>query len=402
MESQLSSREGSQDDGGGTARKLHVMPVSLHDGQDDGGGTGAVSADLAALQVEDADEGENGETTPQKYDVMCMPADYTLGELYDMWKRGTITIPKFQRGYVWTPKQASRLIESFMMDLPVPPVFLMTDKEENSLVIDGMQRLLTVFYFFDGRYGKNRWQEPSREFRIVGINKGNEIYGKLFEDLPEHVQKELKSQVLRSILIRQLSPDAGGTVAYHIFERLNAGGTALSEQEIRNCVYPGRLNDLLHDINGDKDWRKILGKPKPDPRMGDMQLALRCMALARSGDRYREPMKDFLSRFMHDMRNTTDDVIQQEKERFGEVCRSIVDRLGERPFHNPCGALKAPLLDAVFVAFARNAGDIPEDIKKRVEDLKESAPYASPSRESSADASAVGNRLEMASKVLFG
>ena len=405
MESQLSSRERSQDDGGGTARKLHVMPVSLRlpEGpQDDVGGAGAVSADLAVLQVEDADEGENGETTPQKYDVMCMPADYTLGELYDMWKRGIITMPKFQRGYMWTPKQASRLIESFMMDLPVPPVFLMTDKEENSLVIDGMQRLLTVFYFFDGRYGRSRWQEPSREFRIVGINKSNEIYGKRFEDLPEHVQKELKSQVLRSILIRQLSPDARGTVAYHIFERLNAGGTALSEQEIRNCVYSGKLNDLLHDINGDKDWRKILGKPKPDPRMGDMQLALRCMALARSGDRYREPMKDFLSRFMHDMRNPPDDVIQQEKERFGEVCKSIVDRLGERPFHNPRGALRAPLLDAVFVAFARNAGDIPEDIKKRVEDLKESAPYASPSRESSADASAVGNRLEMASKVLFG
>lgn len=130
-----------QDDAGGTASKLHILPVDLHlhEGpQDDVGGTGGVSADSVALQVEDADEGKNSETTPRKYDIMCMPADYTLGELYDMWKRGIITIPKFQRGYVWTPKQASRLIESFIMDLPVPPVFLMTDKEENSLVIDGM------------------------------------------------------------------------------------------------------------------------------------------------------------------------------------------------------------------------------------------------------------------------
>ncbi len=335
---------------------------------------------------------------------MYMPSDYTLGELYDMWKKNAITVPEFQRGYVWTPAQASRLIESFWMDLPVPPVFLMMDKEENALVIDGMQRLLTIFYFFDGWYGKRGHQESRQEFKIVGISKDNEIYGKRFDDLPEYIQKELKNQLLRAILIRQNPPvtgSANGTAIYHIFERLNMGGTALSEQEIRNCIYTGKLNDLLHDVNSDKDWRKIMGKAYPDSRMNDLQLALRCIALVHCSDRYRKPMKDFLSGFMHDMRNPTDVFILQEKDRFGNVCRDIVDHLGERPFHNSRGALKSTLLDAVFVAFAHNDSHAPIDIKERFESLKRGPLFASHSG-ASTDTSAVGGRLEIARKVMFG
>ena len=167
-------------------------------------------------------------------------------------------------------------------------------------------------------------------------------------------------------------------------------------------MYSGKLNDLLHDVNGDKDWRKILGKPDPDPRMSDLQLALRCMALAHRGDRYRKPMKDFLSGFMDDMRNPADDFILREKERFGNVCRSIVDHLGERPFHSPRGALRAPLLDSVFVAFANNAGDIPGDMRGRIESLKKNSLFASSSGAAAADSSAVEKRLGIASRVLFG
>ena len=358
----------------------------------------------AALQIEDVDEDKSSVTTPKKYNVMYMPTDYTLSDLYDMWKKNVITVPEFQRGYVWTHAQASRLIESFWMDLPVPPVFLMMDKEENALVIDGMQRLLTIFYFFDGWYGKRGHQESRQEFRIVGISKDSEIYGKRFDDLSEYIQKELKSQLLRAILIRQDPPDtsdANGTVIYHIFERLNMGGTALSEQEIRNCIYSGKLNDLLHDVNCDKDWRKIIGKPDLDSRMNDLQLVLRCIALVHRSDRYRKPMKDFLSGFMHTMRNPTEGFILREKERFGNVCRDIIDLLGERPFHNSRGVLKATLLDAAFVAFARNDGDAPVDIKERLESLKNDPTFASPSG-ASTDASAVEKRLGVASRVLFG
>lgn len=360
---------------------------------------------LAPIQLDGMDGGESGTSTPKKYDVTWMPVDYTLGELYDMWRKNAITMPEFRREYVWTPVQASRLIESFMMDLPVPPVFMMMDAEDNALVVDGMHRLLTVFYFFDGRYGGGVCQKPTQEFRIVGINKNNEICGKRFNDLPDYIQKELKGQLLRSILIRRNPPENGdidGTVAYHMFERLNASRTGMSEQEIRNSVYSGRLNDLIHDLNGGKDWRKVLGNPRPDPHMHDLQLVLRCMALAHRWNAYRGPMKDFLSNFMHDMRNPPDYFIQRKKELFGDVCRSMIDHLGERPFHNQHGALNVPLLDAVFVAFARSAGDVPSDMKERFEGLKGDAVFAPDSDASAAGAPAVKRRIEITSKILFG
>ena len=112
-------------------------------------------------------------------------------------------------------------------------------------------------------------------------------------------------------------------------------------------------------------------------------------------------MKDFLSGFMHNMRNPTDGFILQEKERFGNVCREIIDHLGERPFHNSRGSLKATLLDAVFVAFAHNDNHAPVDIKERFESLKSDPLFASPSG-ASTDTSAVEGRLEAACKVLFG
>lgn len=360
---------------------------------------------LAPIQIEGMDECEDGVSTPQEYNVTWIPADRTLGELYDLWKKNCISMPEFRRGYAWTPAQASRLIESFMMDLPVPPVFMMLDANDNELVVDGMHRLSTVFYFFDGRYGGGGYLNPSQEFRIVGINKNSEIYGKRFDDLPDYIQKELKGQLLRTILIRRDPPENGdidGTVAYHIFERLNTGRAGMSEQEIRSCAYSGRLNDLIRDLNGGKDWRKVLGISRPDPRMHDLELVLRCMALAHRWNAYRGPMKDFLSDFMHDMRNPPDYFIQWKKELFGDVCRGIVGHLGERPFHNQRGALNAPLLDAVFVAFARSAGDVPGDIKERFESLKKDALFAPAPAASTPSAPAVERRIEAASKVLFG
>ena len=375
--------------------------VGLQDGNEGDAHPCAIGHEGGSLQIEDESKYEEG-TTPSRYGIMYMPADYTLGALYDMWRNGSTTIPEFQRGYVWTPRQASRLIESFAMDLPVPPVFFMMDKDQNALVVDGMQRLLTIFYFFGGRYGKKGWCDSGKEFRIVGISRENEIYGKTFDDLSEPIQKRLKNQVLRTMQMRQTSPNGDATAVYHIFERLNTGGTQLSEQEIRSCVYPGKLNSLLLDVNRDRDWRKILGKPRPDPRMRDIQLALRCMALLHNGSDYRKPMGDFLSRFMNDMRIPADRFIAEEKRRFGDVCGSIVDRLGERPFHNLHGSLKAPLLDAAFVAFARNAGSHPLDMGRRLAALKESPEFASSSSAASADAAAVEGRLATADKILFG
>ena len=100
---------------------------------------------------------------------------------------------------------------------------------------------------------------PKKPFKLKGINKNSPYFDKSFSEFSLEDQRKLKRLVLRAIITEQISPSNDNTSIYHIFERLNTGGTELKEQEIRNCVYHGKLNDLLNKLNEDKYWRLIYG-----------------------------------------------------------------------------------------------------------------------------------------------
>jgi len=143
-------------------------------------------------------------------------------------------------------------------------------------------------------------------FRLSGLSEESPYYNKRFEDLDEKAQRKLKQAVLRAVNIRQLSPVGESTSAYHIFERLNTGGTPLKPQEIRNCVFRGDFNKLLKKHNLDPNWRKILGKPLLDKHQKDVELLLRIFALVGAAKNYEKPMKEFLNKAMtkHDSGDT--------------------------------------------------------------------------------------------------
>ncbi|MFZ0801123.1 MAG: DUF262 domain-containing protein [Terriglobales bacterium] len=206
-------------------------------------------------------EVEDYESGPAEYDVTTFPADFTLQVLYGKWKEKDIEIPKFQREFVWKQAQASKLIESFMVGLPVPAVFLYTErKSQKHLVIDGQQRLKSVFYFFEGFFGEEELQQR-KVFRLEGLSPKSKWYKKTFAEFDEPDQRKLNNSVLRAFIVQQLDPQ-DDTSIYHIFERLNTGGTLLTNQEVRNCVYGGKFNDLLNDLNTFQDWRQM---PEPAP-----------------------------------------------------------------------------------------------------------------------------------------
>lgn len=370
-----------------------AAPDKSDGGGHEGGGEDRLSVDEA--------EDRGGESTPLEYNIFSMPADYTLETLHQKWRNGDITIPRFQRGYVWKAPQASRLIESFMMGLPVPPVFLATDDNERSVVIDGMQRLRTVFSYLDGAYPIDS-DFKGKKFQIVGINENSRLYGKTFQDLGEDDQRKLKNAVLRATIVMQNIPRDDDSSIYEIFERLNTGGTSLEAQEVRNCVYRGSLNDLLGRLNDDKDWRDILGKPRRDPRMKDMELILRYMALFHGGHKYAPPMKKFLSSFMAKYKNPGAEFLGREQGRFADVARAIRGALGPKPFNNKYGQLRVPLFDSVFVAFAHSGGGrCPGDIKERFASLQVDPDFARYTEKSTTTASAIKGRLDRAREILF-
>jgi hypothetical protein len=204
-------------------------------------------------------EDEDYESSPPEYQISTFPADFTLEVLYTKWRSKEILIPEFQRGFVWKQVQASKLIESFLVGLPVPAVFLYTErKSQNYFVIDGQQRLKSIFYFFEGYFGEPA-DDKRKVFRLAGLSEKSRFHEKAYEDLEQEDQRRLKNCVLRSFVVQQLDP-SDDTSMYHIFERLNTGGTLLTNQEVRNCVYHGKLIPFLNKINNHETWRKILGK----------------------------------------------------------------------------------------------------------------------------------------------
>lgn len=355
------------------------------------------STDEDVLEVDESVE-EEGEAEIT-FDIASYPSDLTLSVVYEMWKSGDIQVPDFQRNFVWKIKQSSLLIESFLLGLPVPQVFFYVDDENKSLVIDGQQRILSVVYYLDGYFGSESIHGKKQVFRLQGLAPSSPFFRKRFDELSDAHQRKLKSAVLRAINIRQLAPHGETTSVYHIFERLNTGGTPLTAQEIRNCVFRGGLLDLLGNLNRDRSWRKIVGKNNLDKHQKDVELILRVFALTYFFDVYEKPLKEFLNKSVARERDGDSARAKKFQDKFPSVAKTIADSLGTKPFHIR-GPLNSSALDAVF-AVLMSARATPPDLKPRFRRLIADKIFEQTTFVSTSDASVVKLRLETARKYLL-
>ncbi|MDE0269009.1 MAG: DUF262 domain-containing protein [Acidimicrobiaceae bacterium] len=352
---------------------------------------------LDQVQSEIADHA----ATLVSYEILTYPADYTLEVLVDKWRKKQIVVPVFQRRFVWNQNQSSKLIDSFLKGLPVPPIFLFQDlKSQELLVVDGQQRVRTIASFFDGYFGEERAGRQSI-FALKGLEKGNRYEGLTYssmEDQDPVAFAALNNSVLRAMIIRQLEP-ADDTSVYHVFERLNTGGTQLTPQEIRNCVHHGPLNDMLIECNKFGPWRKIFGHQNPDKRQRDVELILRFLALTKNHDDYKSPMKGFLNNFMMQYGTKDSDYMDELACMFKKTASAVLDNLGEKPFHIRAG-LNAAVFDSVFVAISRIKKEDYEDIQDKYEKLTSSEEFMKCVTASTTDENTVAKRLLLAFETL--
>ena len=351
---------------------------------------------MEELESEDNDL----DSVPSAYEVITYPADFTLEGLVNKYKRGTLIVPGFQRNYVWNIKQASRLIESFLLGLPVPAIFLFTDATKNEqLVLDGQQRLKTLVYFFEGFFDEEA-NGRRKVFKLIGLNEKSPYYNKTYKDLEETDQaafNKLNDSVLRAFVVKQITPN-GNTSVFHIFERLNTGGTQLVGQEIRNCVYHGPFNDLLCDLNGYTNWRKIFGTDKFHKRQKDIELILRFLAFYEDSENYEKPIKDFMSGFMSKYQNASSEKINEFEAIFKNTCDTVLSNLGEKPFHIWSG-FNVAVFDSIFTVIAQNS--TPDDLKDRYRCLKEDEAFVKGVRGSTTDDLIVKSRIQLAKLYLI-
>ncbi len=319
-------------------------------------------------EIDETEEPEEEEADVITYEIAHYPADYTLKSYLDKWDSKQLIIPEFQRNYVWGQVQASKLIESFLLGLPVPAVFLYKQRRTNRLiVIDGQQRIFSAI-----RYLKNQFEE--RIFRLRGVHVKWE--GKTFEELDEPDRYQLVDTVLRAIVVQQLDPK-DDTSIYQIFERLNTGGVNLNPMEIRKCVYLGDFFHLLEEMNKSEAWRRIIGKEKPDRRFRDLEFILRILALHDGWKKYAKPMKQFLNNYMIYANNLKaselKDFLSNRQEKFEKGCQYVFEQLGEKPFHLR-GRLNYAVMDsamsATFDAIDAGVGDFAERFSNLTKDSK--------------------------------
>jgi len=242
---------------------------------------------------EDQDLGErdsehNDDFPPSDRVIHTQGYDLSINTLQEQWDDGTLVIPDFQREYVWDNPKASRLIESLLLNIPIPVLYFAETDQAQYEIVDGHQRVFSVV-----RYLNN-------QFALSGLHISNEFKGKRFHQLPEREQRFLRTRSMRAIVI---AADSSPTMKFEVFERLNTGGLALNAQEIRNAIYGGTFNNLLKELETHKVFRGALGLSRVRKRMVDRELVLRFLAMHDELATYRTPLVRFLNDYMREHRS---------------------------------------------------------------------------------------------------
>ncbi len=350
-----------------------------------------LSAPPAAAEVDDDADIQPIDDEDIVYQINSFGADFLVDGLVSRMDRGDIYRPDFQRQFVWTISQASRFIESILLGLPIPGIFLYREEDtQKNLIIDGLQRLTTMQAFEHGKF-----QGSDKVFKLVGVKTRFE--GRSIDELDPADQRRFRDATIHATIIQQSIPEDDKSSVYQIFDRLNSGGTPLQPQEIRAAIFHGAFQDLLESLNNDPNWRTIFG---PTNRRGkDQELILRFFALLEQDTSYRAPMRKFLNDYMRVNRKLATEKAVELADVFRRTCSTVAETLGEKPFR-PVRALNVAVFDSVMVAVAR-AGDLSaERIAEGYAKLLEDKEYLLAVGKSTADESNVVTRIKLASAYL--
>jgi len=340
--------------------------------------------------IESENEDEVIDTT--NYEIVTYGADYTLSVLYDKLTKDEIIIPNYQRKFVWKQKQASRLIESFLLGLPIPGVFLSKVPDTGQLlVVDGQQRLKSI-----EAYRNEIFPITNEEFFLTGVHERWE--GKKYSNLEVVDRRKIDDAVLRATIIQQINPK-DDTSVYHIFERLNTGGTSLQNQEIRNCVYHGSFNELLHELNENDVWRKLYNSPIPSKRLKDEELILRFLSFIHDLEHYTKPLNEFLSKFMSKNKKASKSLLDQYRKEFIDTITIVDEQIGLKAFR-PTRNLNMAAFDSVMYTIFINKDKLHKDLKSQIDLLFNNEAFKRAIRLGTTDDDTIHSRIKIAKQYL--
>lgn len=282
----------------------------------------------------------------QELSVEVVKSERTVLELYRQYREGWLVLQaRFQREFVWTLAQQSRLIESILARIPLPPIYLSEDVDGKMLVVDGQQRLTSLFRFLEG------------QFSLEDVELLPQLAGRRFEDLEPKLRRRFESTGLTVFLIQ---PNSDPHAALYLFERLNQGGTSLTAQERRNALLQGPALEIVRSMAGEA-FRSVAG-PQAQLRQAKAdELVLRGLAFLAFGfETYSGDMPQFLDESLQRLnRMGTEDLtlIKNRYLRALGLVRDIFEGFAFRRLDRKLGVAKAhinaSLMDIEVYGFDR-------------------------------------------------
>jgi uncharacterized protein with ParB-like and HNH nuclease domain len=325
--------------------------------------------------------------------------DMSFGEIMSMYERDEIIIdPEFQRLFRWSDYQKTRFIESLLLGIPIPPIFVAEDKDGRWELVDGLQRLSTVFSFFGllkSDKEKNNW-----------VLEAGELVKSMIEyscsDLPLKFQLNIKRAVCRIEVVKWNSEI---DMRYELFNRLNTGGSPLTDQEIRNCIFRGistEFNDFLKRVASNSKFVNLIS---PTERQKDElyleELVLRFASLYKNEQNIKQDISIHMTEFMRDTIKAND--FDYEREHLFMSIIDLLSPLGKEVFRGKSATFSTSLYEAITTGVAEYynyyATEGNSELPKRIEILKNDQEFEKNMGSQSNNKVRIRNRLKIAKRI---
>ncbi len=285
--------------------------------------------------------------------LISQKMDLYIPSLKDMIQNKIIILdPKFQRRDRWNKKQQSKLIESIIMAIPIPPIFLAEEEYNNYTVMDGKQRLTAINMFLNNG------------FSLTGLIDWPELNDKTFDELNNTIQNAITRRAISAIVIQK---ESDLDIKFDVFERINTGGEHLNPQEVRNCIYRGAFNDLIIKLSQLRIFRDALGMPEDEEelkktktfqQMDDAQLVLRFFRL-QNYEKISGNLKTSMNEYMEKSLKFTPEELNKHENLFLNTIErvyGVYKKLSFRkwnPFEKEWVRISGPFYDAVMHGFSK-------------------------------------------------
>lgn len=314
--------------------------------------------------------------------VLIQQYDYAVRTLMDMVIEGELTLdPDYQRQYRWSDDKASRFIESILLNIPVPVVYLAEESDGSFSVIDGQQRLTSLFRFLKPVELTSVFEGVGlEELTLEGLKVRSELNGKKYMELHRVDRSAIAKRAMRCIVVLN---ESDSTLKFEVFERLNTGSASLTDQEVRNCIYRGSLNSLIKKLARNAKFQEMISLPESSRRdMKDAELILRFFSYRSLSDaaEYADNYTEYLNSYLEENREISDSVCDQLERLFESTIDLIYESLGPGvAFRKPAdrnspedsnfaqNLINGAIYESQMISFSRliEAGAFAEDVREK-------------------------------------